>query len=228
LFSSSDVLSTFITLIFSAGMAIERMDIQMRKLFTLILALVLIVSTTMYGFAYTNNELKNEVSFEAITIFNENFEMERLEQIEQIEQFYQEELMASRMFSDFRTVWGSTRRVTLSGDAGNQLPGGHRFLNGGGFLHSTAGGPSTSVSVGFSAPFASVSVSTNLGNRSDSVGQFVNAPNRTDFFRLHVSRVYEVTPFRTYGIHAVTGQWIVQSEGVSRVRFSETLSARRV
>ena len=32
----------------------------MKKLFTLTLALALIVSTTMYGFVYTNNELQNE------------------------------------------------------------------------------------------------------------------------------------------------------------------------
>lgn len=205
---------------------LKRRFFKMKKLFITFLIMVLLVSASANVFASDNHELQDIVLGESVVIINEQFEIERAEQIEQIERYY-EGIGERSVFVDFRTVWGSTRRVTVAGFAGNQDARGTRFTTGGSFFHSAAGGPSASVSVSFGAPFASVSISSNLGNAAGS-GFIVNVPDRVNFFKLHVAREYEITPFRTYGIHAVTGQWIIQSEGTRRTHIRTTLSAVRV
>ncbi len=87
-----------------------------------------------------------------------------------------------------------TKYPVASGYAGNQPTKGTKFPSGGGFYWSSGGGPNVSVSAGF----AGISVSTNLG-KSGTSGNFVNAPNKTRYFKLHVSEKYKVQKVAVYG-----------------------------
>ncbi|MCC4044814.1 hypothetical protein [Enterococcus gallinarum] len=87
-----------------------------------------------------------------------------------------------------------TKYPVASGYAGNQPTKGTKFPSGGGFYWSSGGGPNVSVSAGF----AGVSISTNLG-KSGTSGSFVNAPNKTKYFKLHVSEKYKVQKVAVYG-----------------------------
>jgi len=87
-----------------------------------------------------------------------------------------------------------TKYPVASGYAGNQPTKGTKFPSGGGFYWSSGGGPNVSVSAGF----AGVSISTNLG-KSGTSGNFVNAPNKTQYFKLHVSEKYKVQKVAVYG-----------------------------
>jgi hypothetical protein len=87
-----------------------------------------------------------------------------------------------------------TKYPVASGYAGNQPTKGKKFPSGGGFYWSSGGGPNVSVSAGF----AGISVSTNLG-KSGTSGNFVNAPNKTRYFKLHVSEKYKVQKVAVYG-----------------------------
>lgn len=89
-----------------------------------------------------------------------------------------------------------TKYPVVSGFAGGQLPGGTRFESGGGFQWVASGGPSVSVSAGWSG----VSVSAQLGSASKkTVGYNVAVPNKTNYFKLHVSKTFKAQKIAVYG-----------------------------
>lgn len=87
-----------------------------------------------------------------------------------------------------------TKYPVASGYAGNQPARGTKFPSGGGFYWSAGGGPNVSVSAGY----AGISISTNLG-KSGTSGNFVTAPNKTQYFKLYVSEKYKVQKVAVYG-----------------------------
>lgn len=133
--------------------------------------------------------------------------------------------------SDYMHEWGPTAYPTTSGYAGNQPSNGTKFPTGGGFYYSDSGGPTASISVSFPEPFNSVSFSIGLGNSSTS-GIFVNVPNTTDYFKLYITKEYEVRPYIIYRwtyINEFVGyQWIEWSSGYSKLHMSTIASAKRV
>ncbi|PKH10316.1 hypothetical protein [Planomicrobium sp. MB-3u-38] len=133
--------------------------------------------------------------------------------------------------SSYKTEYGTPVTKSVYGFAGNQPYGGIRFTTGGGFSWANSGGPSTTLNVSFPTPYASLSVAIPLGNRSTSVtGYFVKAPNTTDYFKLHVSKKYKVTPYVTYvqsrdWMHRIV--WTKVGSGHTRIHVSTTLGARK-
>lgn len=85
----------------------------------------------------------------------------------------------------------------MEGFAGNQPSQGVKFPTDGGFYHSDSGGPTATLNVSFPDPFAMFSLSVLLGNSSAS-GYFVNAPNKTDYFKLSVIKTYSIQPYVQY------------------------------
>ena len=126
----------------------------------------------------------------------------------------------------YETVYGPTKKVTAAGYAGNQVAGGYRFATGGGFYYSNAGGPSVTVGVGFGSPYGSFNVSFSLGNKVSS-GRFVTVPNRTQYFKLYVSSVYNVRPFIVY-YNDGNGHKSVYQRNVSSLLYSENAYAKAV
>lgn len=114
--------------------------------------------------------------------------------------------------NNWKTVYGTKKTVTLKGYAGNQLPGGRKFPTGGGFYFSDSGGPTVSVSVSYSSPYVPVSVSVGLGNSSTS-GQFVTVPNKTNYFKLYVSKDVQVQPYIVYQRTNSSSPWKVYYRG---------------
>lgn len=133
--------------------------------------------------------------------------------------------------SDYKHEYGRTAYPSTSGYAGNQPSRGTKFPTGGGFYYSDRGGPSSSISVSFPKPYDNISFSVDLGNSSTS-GVFVNAPNKTDYFKLHVTKEYEVKPYiiyrRVYIDDFVGYQWKEWSSGYSKVHISTIASAKRI
>lgn len=119
--------------------------------------------------------------------------------------------------------------VTVSGFAGNQLPGGYRFPSGGGFWYSDNGGPSVSGSVylNLPLPYNFLSFSVNIGVNSTS-GLFVNAPNTTDYFKLYVSKVIEVRPYVIYTARSGTQDWELYLSGIVTFPYSASPEAVKV
>jgi len=93
----------------------------------------------------------------------------------------------------YKTV--ETKYPVVNGYAGGQPTGGTRFSSGGGFSWVSSGGPSVSVGAGW----AGISVSATLGTASKAtVGYSVSAPNKTNYFKLHVSKKYKVEKVAVY------------------------------
>lgn len=120
--------------------------------------------------------------------------------------------------------------ITLSGFAGNQVAGGYQFPTGGGFYFSDSGGPEVSGSINLSlpSPYDWISVSVNLGQRSETSGLFVTVPNKTDYFKLFVSKVVEVRPYIVTRKRAGTDNWEFYSAGSVHITYSVSASAKKV
>lgn len=97
---------------------------------------------------------------------------------------------------------------------GNQDSGGAAFPYGGGFFYSSSGGPSISagVSLAFPAPFNFVSFNVNCGTSGIS-GEFHNAPNKEDHFKLYVIQHYKVYPYVVYRARSGTENWKIDHVG---------------
>lgn len=92
----------------------------------------------------------------------------------------------------------------VSGYPGNQREGGYCFETGGGFYYSEDGGPTASISLSVSLPFGkspfSFSVGIGLGNKSDTFGTYVKAPDKTNYWKLYVTKYLDVTPIAIYEV----------------------------
>lgn len=132
----------------------------------------------------------------------------------------------------YKTEYGTPKYKTVSGYAGNQPSNGTRFKTGGGFYLSTSGGPKVSASIAFPTPFISYSLSAQLGNKAAS-GIFVNAPNKKDYFKIHVSKRYKITPYVTYvqvkdPVHPKQVKWKVYARGHNKSHVSTDAYAKKV
>ncbi|NLJ59250.1 MAG: hypothetical protein GX339_10460 [Tissierellia bacterium] len=130
----------------------------------------------------------------------------------------------------YRAEYYPYQYKTVSGYAGNQLPGGYRFSTGGGFWYSDSGGPevSTSVSLALPKPYDFISISVNLGQRTSSSGRFVNVPNTTDYFKLYVRKTIEVRPYAVYRARVGTNDWELYNAGAVSSPYSVDAYAVKV
>lgn len=129
--------------------------------------------------------------------------------------------------ANWKTEYGPKKTVTLGGYAGGQVQNGYQFPTGGGFYFSDSGGPSVSVSVNYDIPYTPVSVSVGLGNSSTS-GKFVSVPNKTDYFKLYVSKEVEVQPYITYTRDSRNSPWKVYYRGKVQSVLSVSAYAKKV
>ena len=133
--------------------------------------------------------------------------------------------------SDYKTEYGTRVTRSVEGFAGNQPSGGVKFPTGGGFYHSDSGGPTATINVSFPEPYAFFSLSVPLGNSSTS-GYFVNAPNKTDYFKLSVIKTYSIQPYvtyqKTYDYNSHTYYWKVITKNHTKTHVSSTVYAKKV
>lgn len=94
----------------------------------------------------------------------------------------------------------ATKYRTISGYAGGQPPNGYQFPTGGGFWWVNSGGPSASSSITFEVPYKLVNVSVTFGIASNSNigGLYVSVPNKTDYFKLYISKTMQVRQVNFY------------------------------
>jgi len=133
----------------------------------------------------------------------------------------------SRMRTNNRTrvIQNGTRSTFIEGRPAGQLPGGERFVNGGGWWLSQSGGPTISVRVQLPAPWNMISVAANMGTRG-TTGTYHNAPDRTNFWHLY-NRVEMRTSYWTIEEEVAPGGWVVFQRGQTTQRWSSTGFARR-
>ncbi len=142
--------------------------------------------------------------------------------------------MTRKQVTEYKTVWLDTEYKTLSGYAGNQYVGGYNFPGGGGFYYSSSGGPSVSGSVSISFPYpynmVSVSIGTNLGEKSNSVGQYVAVPANSSYYKLYVSKLMEVRPYVVYSrpISNPQAGWQVYAKNTHSTVYSMSLRAKKL
>lgn len=119
---------------------------------------------------------------------------------------------------------------TAEGFAGNQIRDGYRFPTRGGFYYSEDRGPEVTLSISLEIPkLTRVSVAVGLGNKTDTLGQFVNVPNKTDYFKLYVEKEVEIRPYVVYRKPSgMGGEWEVDHTGAVGVVVSVSAYAKRV
>jgi len=121
----------------------------------------------------------------------------------------------------------SIKTKVVSGYAGNQLSGGYQFPTGGGFFFSDSGGPEVSGSINFDTPVKIVSFSVGLGNKG-TTGQYITAPNKTDYFKLYVSKTVEIRQVNIYRQITENSPKILDSIGYPQSVIKMSLSAKKV
>lgn len=129
--------------------------------------------------------------------------------------------------SSYDTVYGAEKLVDLNGFAGSQPSGGTQFPSGGGFYYSDSGGPTVSLSYSWPTPYGSFGISGNLGNKANS-GVFVNAPNKTNFFKLYITKTYKCKPYIIYKIDNRTGAKTEYYKGMTQVHYRTSATAKKV
>lgn len=130
----------------------------------------------------------------------------------------------------YDTEYVQTKYVTKGGYAGGQPKNGTRFPTGGGFSWSDEGGPAISASVSFSKPFKYVDITIELGVASvkDVIGYSVDAPNKTNYFKLYVSKTMEVRQANIYRTNIKTGKTTLYMTMYPSTLDSYDLSAKKV
>lgn len=84
--------------------------------------------------------------------------------------------------------------------ADGQPLGGRRWETGGGLYHADSGGTPYSFSVSFAAgtPY-SISVAFGFASTVNNGGIYASAPNNVDYFKLQVTKIYQITKIAVYG-----------------------------
>ncbi|MBO0588384.1 MULTISPECIES: hypothetical protein [unclassified Sporosarcina] len=176
------------------------------KVFTTFLLSVIIFSTT--GFAtFAKTTVESDSNIEPVIIYMTEEEIDEAHKKQAEEELLklrsakslddESEITPFNDPGDYKIEYGTKVTRSAEGFAGNQPSGGVRFPTLGGFYHSDSGGPTVSLNVSFPPPYSSLSMSVPLGSSASS-GYFVNAPNKTDYFKLSVIKNYSIQPYNTY------------------------------
>lgn len=122
---------------------------------------------------------------------------------------------------------GASIRKMVSGFSANQPPGGNKFQSGGGFYYSDDGGMPISISVQFPYPFNLLSASVSLGS-STGFGKFVEVPDRTNYYKLFVEKIYDCKPYIVWEVDIATGQKTKYASGMTTILFNVNQYAKKV
>lgn len=205
----------------------------MKKLISIVLSVALLFGLSVPAYAAESFSDNSSVySKQIITITTK-------EERDAIHEKAMEEIMSEIIKNDsvargpqyhYRSDFLPYEYKYLSGFAGNQLRDGYKFPTGGGFYYSDSGGPSVSGSfnVSLPKPYDVVSLSVNLGVKSDSGGQFVIAPSTTKFYKLYVTKKIEVRPHITYRARPGTDDWEFVSAGAVNIPVAAIPEAKEV
>lgn len=130
----------------------------------------------------------------------------------------------------YDTKYVQTKYVTKGGYAGGQPKGGTRFPSGGGFYWLNEGGPSIGASVSFSKPYKLININIELGVVSSSgrTGCFATADNKTDYFKLYVSKKMEVRQAEIYRTNIKTGKTTLYMTMYPSTEYSNEYWAKKV
>ena len=138
--------------------------------------------------------------------------------------------MLANNIDDYKTEVVSTKRVVVSGYAGNQPAGGVciNSSSGGAIYYTPNDGPTASVSVAFGDPYGVVSVNFELGKRVSEVSQYsANIPG-FKYYRLYADNTYTVSHYIVYKrvwVSDMEGyQWKEYSSGQQKVLYSVKLT----
>lgn len=149
-----------------------------------------------------------------------------------MEKIEKEDSIAKGPKYQYKTVKKSPVYTTAKGYAGNQVAGGYRFKTGGGFWHTDSGGPSidAQATVNFPAPFEKVfAFSVTLGVKGPSnSGIYVEAPDKTNYYRLYIKKTMEVRRSITYRAPKGTDDWEVYNCTSVPVLYKIDASAKKV
>lgn len=184
----------------------------MKKVFCIALSLALLYACIPFA-AATGSDSPAPQELPAYIINGEN---KTQEEIDREIEAYIDSLMASlngaeatngtpRVQSYYKSLTLDTLEdQPVSGYPGNQREGGYRFETGGGFYYSEDGGPTESISLSISLPFGaspfSMSVGIGLGNKADTFGTYVEAPDKINYWKLYVTKYLDVTPIAVYEV----------------------------
>lgn len=193
----------------------------------LVLSFILICTfTPSMVFAHSINTdvtSTNETQESVVTIYKDMRATHEIE-AELMDQRVALPLDAQLNPNDWKVEWGSVKKQTFKGYAGNQPTKDTKFPTGGGFYYSDAGGPTVTLSVAFPSPYGTMKVSATLGNSAKS-GRWVEVPTKTAYYKLYVEKVYEVKPYITY--QKVNGKWKKYTSGSNQSLYSVTASAKK-
>ena len=184
----------------------------MKKVFCVVLSLALLYTCIPFATATDSNSPAPQ----ELPAYFINGENKTQEEIDREVEAYIDSLMASLNEADtanvsprVQTYYKSLTLDTIedqpvSGSPGNQLEEGYCFSTGGGFYYSEDGGPTESLSFSVSLPFGagpfSISVGVGLGNKADTFGTYVSAPDKTSYWKLYVTKHVDVIPIAVYEV----------------------------
>lgn len=201
--------------------------VKFRRLISVCLVTVLICAFSIPAYASENSIESKEISITTTEAERDAAFEKAMEEI--LENIEKENSVTRGPKYHYKTVYKTYKYKILSGYAGNQPKGGHKFPTGGGFWFTDSGGPTVSgtVSVGLPKPYNMVSVSINLG-KSGSSGTFVLVPSPKYYYKLHISKKMELRPYITYRAPVGTKKWEVYTGGAVPVVHSITARAKKV
>ena len=108
----------------------------------------------------------------------------------------------------------ATKYADAYGLAGNQPAGGVRFESGGSFYWKDSGGPTVSISVGFSGVVVPISVSLGISTgATNKPGYVINVPDTINYYKLYVTKTMKVLKVNYYLVDTITGEKTYYSTG---------------
>ncbi len=122
----------------------------------------------------------------------------------------------------WRYEYGTPVYKTVSGYAGNQLPGGYSFPSGGSLFYDPSSGPDVSFSLSINGEIFSSSI--NIGEYRPEggsiTGMSVNIPADKNYYKIWVEKTVKVTPFTSYNWDDFNKVWVKYYSSYDKVEYS--------
>lgn len=177
----------------------------MKRFFALLIALIM-VCPLAFAVIPAKDTVVNSVTYQVPeAIVEKNIQAQVDAYISSLEK--EISILRSDRDYTYRTEKVETKYVTRSGFPGNQPTNGILFKTGGSFFWAETGGPTLDASVTFSDPFQMVSVTVDLGLKSESfTGCSIDVPSKDAYYKLYVTKKMRVDKYVTYQTSLITGE----------------------
>jgi hypothetical protein len=109
-----------------------------------------------------------------------------------------------------------------------QPSGGTRFASGGGFYYADNNSGSFTFSIGIAGVSTNITIPTGALGSAASAGYYCKAPNKTDHFKLKISRKYKIIKYAVYGRDNGNSSKKFLYNVYSKIVLEQTLSAVKV